>query len=312
MDFDRLNQLFESACDLQGEARERFITTECGDDVEMASELRALLAADDRIPESFLTAIGPTVLSKWLPKGARSLPEQIGPYQIIREVGRGGMGVVYEAEQDEPRRRVAVKVIRLSIASDEVVRRFKRESRVLGNLQHPGIAHIYEAGTTHIGNETAPYYAMEFIDGRRIDKHLDKMEATPEERLELIAMVCDAVDHAHQHKVVHRDLKPANVLVIAPVGSESTAVGRTRRRAGQPKVLDFGVARVLDAEGTATHQKRTESDAIKQPESWPTTCAGIWPTSPLLRRRKPRGIGRPSSPAAIEPSWPVSRPPSSR
>ena len=169
---------------------------------------------------------------------------EIGRYRILRVIGEGGMGTVYEAEQDKPRRVVALKVIRPGYASPQLLKRFEQESQVLGRLQHPGIAQIYEAGTHEVApgadgkhGVIVPYFAMEFIRGRGLKVYMEAENLGTRQRLELVAKVCDAVHHAHQKGVIHRDLKPSNILV-----DES----------GQPKILDFGVARATDSDIQAT------------------------------------------------------------
>jgi tetratricopeptide (TPR) repeat protein len=166
-------------------------------------------------------------------------PRTIGRYRILDILGEGGMGVVYLAEQDQPHRRVALKVVRSDHASSTIARRFERESEVLGRLQHPGIAQIYEAGTEVRGDAVIPYFAMELVVGVPITEYAHAHCPTTRERLALFAKVCDAVDYAHQRGVIHRDLKPANILVDAT---------------GQPKILDFGIARITDADVQATQQ----------------------------------------------------------
>jgi eukaryotic-like serine/threonine-protein kinase len=166
-------------------------------------------------------------------------PTQIGRYRIVSLLGEGGMGVVYEAEQDQPRRMVALKVVREDFVTPELVRRFALESQVLGRLQHPGIAQIFDAGTFAEEHATLPYFAMELVKGQPLTEHAKAKSLDLRQRLALFARVCDAVQYAHQQGVIHRDLKPANILV-----DES----------GQPKVLDFGVARLTDADVQATRQ----------------------------------------------------------
>jgi tetratricopeptide (TPR) repeat protein len=143
------------------------------------------------------------------------------------------MGTVYEAEQEKPRRIVALKMIKPGFATASLLRRFEQESQVLGRLQHPGIAQIYEAGTADAGRGLQPYFAMEFVRGRTLDEHAAEKRLGSRDRLDLVARICDALEHAHQKGIIHRDLKPANILV-----DES----------GQPKILDFGVARVTDSD----------------------------------------------------------------
>jgi serine/threonine protein kinase len=174
-----------------------------------------------------------------LPKGAE--PVLIGNYAIIRKLGEGGMGTVYAAKQESPRRKVALKVIATRVSSDETRRRFHYETEILGRLQHPGIAQIYEA---HLGDgvDQPPYFVMELIDGQPLSQYCDEHQLSKRQRLEITARLCDAVHHAHQKGVVHRDLKPSNILVTAD---------------GLPKVLDFGVARAIESDSQATMQTRT-------------------------------------------------------
>jgi WD40 repeat protein/predicted Ser/Thr protein kinase len=163
----------------------------------------------------------------------------IGNYRILHLIGEGGMGAVYEAEQEQPRRTVALKVIKPGLASPELLRRFEQESQALGRLQHPGIAQIYEAGTANTGFGPQPYFAMEFIRGDSLMDHVKKRQLNARERLQLIAKVADAVQHAHQRGLIHRDLKPGNILID---------------ETGSPKILDFGVARVTDSDSQTTLQ----------------------------------------------------------
>ncbi len=167
--------------------------------------------------------------------GPQRLPERLGHFRILRAIGEGGMGVVYEAEQEDPRRRVALKVIRPGMVTRSLLQRFRHEAQVLAQLKHPGIAQIYEAGTSDTGAGGQPFFAMELVAGRPLLEHAATLR--PPGRLELVARVCDAHHHAHQKGVIHRDLKPANILV-EPGADEL----------GQPKILDFGVARATDAD----------------------------------------------------------------
>jgi eukaryotic-like serine/threonine-protein kinase len=168
----------------------------------------------------------------------RHLPS-LGEYRILGLIGEGGMGAVYKAEQRHPRRIVALKVIRAGVATPQLLRRFEQETEALGRLRHPGIAPIFEAGTADAGYGPQPYFAMELIDGPSLTEYARARKLSTRERLELMAKVCDAVHHAHQRGIIHRDLKPGNILV-----DES----------GQPKILDFGVARVTDSDNRATRE----------------------------------------------------------
>ena len=164
-------------------------------------------------------------------------PDRIGSYRIIRPIGEGGMGMVYEAEQESPRRTVALKVIKPHVAGGSALRRFEHEAQVLGRLHHPGIAQIFEAGTADSGRGPQPFFAMELIEGERLTTHAEQHGLSARQRLALFATVCHAVQHAHQKGVIHRDLKPGNILIDS---------------LGQPKILDFGVARATDADVQAT------------------------------------------------------------
>ena len=168
------------------------------------------------------------------PPAAAVFPARVGHYTIRRVLGEGGMGIVYEAEQDQPRRVVALKVIRAGSMSPKLLRRFEHEAQVLGRLQHPGIAHVYEAGTIEDARgNPVPFFAMELIRGVPLTTYAARKKLGTRERLDLIARICDAAYHAHQKGVIHRDLKPGNILV-----DES----------GQPKILDFGIARAMDSD----------------------------------------------------------------
>jgi tetratricopeptide (TPR) repeat protein/predicted Ser/Thr protein kinase len=167
----------------------------------------------------------------------RYFPERIGSYRILGIIGEGAMGVVYEAEQERPHRRVALKVIRPGFAAPARLRRFEHEAEVLGRLQHPGIAQIYHAGVADTGSGTQPFFAMELVRGRALNEFVAERRLALKDRLTLFTEICDAVDHAHQKGVIHRDLKPANIVVDA---------------AGKPKVLDFGLARAIDADIRST------------------------------------------------------------
>lgn len=166
---------------------------------------------------------------------ASELPDSIGGYRILSELGRGGMGVVYAAEQDSPRRRVALKVLGNALHSDELRRRFEAEASVLGRLQHPAIAKIYEARTFELaGVGTLPFFAMELVEGsRELVEYANEEQLDVHARIELFVEVVEAVEYGHQEGILHRDLKPANVLV---------------GKRGRPKIIDFGIARSLDAD----------------------------------------------------------------
>jgi serine/threonine protein kinase/WD40 repeat protein len=248
---ERMWAVFDGAAELPPGERGAFLDAACRGDPGLRAEVESLLAHDPARPDggaddTFLKS--PLFRSSEYPPTAPlqgdsadgpAPPQRIGHYRVVRTLGAGGMGTVYEAEQDNPRRAVALKVIRKGFASPGIVKRFIHEAQVLGRLQHPGIAQIYEAG---LAGDGQPFFAMELIRGLPLNEYAQKHRLDPHARLRLLARVCDAVQHAHEKGVVHRDLKPGNVLV---------------NDAGQPKVLDFGVARVTDA-GPQTATARTE------------------------------------------------------
>jgi WD40 repeat protein/predicted Ser/Thr protein kinase len=244
---DRVQDLFDQAVVLPAEQRAAFLEAACAGDPALRAEVESLLACDADFTEGagddgllkspIVRAPGPATAEAKEPSVTVSpghpvtlSSSQVGRYRVLRLIAEGGMGVVYEAEQDNPRRHVALKVIRTGLASPALLTRFRHEAQILGRLHHPGIAPIYEAGVAEDGQ---PFFAMEFIRGRPLDEYARQRALPLRERLALLARVCDAVQHAHDQGVIHRDLKPANILV---------------EESGQPKVLDFGVARATDAD----------------------------------------------------------------
>jgi hypothetical protein len=250
----RLWDLFDQAVNLPPAQQRALLDAACAEDRGLRAELEQLLAQDARLQKDqgadFLRS---PLLRATLPPppaadpaplpGEPALPAQLGRYRILRLLGEGGMGAVYEAEQDNPRRKVALKVIRPGLLSPQLLKRFGKEAQILGRLHHPGIASVYEAGLAEDGR---PFFAMELIAGLPLDAFAYLQSLAAPARLELMARVCDAVQHAHEHGVIHRDLKPSNILVD---------------ETGQPKVLDFGVAHATDAD-LQTTSGRTESGQL--------------------------------------------------
>lgn len=250
--WQKLERLYQSALNVEESQRPGFIEAACGADEVLKQELRSLLAQS--APDSFLERPAMEAAAKEIAIAAaagdstagdihvahlalRTAPAAIGRYRVVSLLGEGGMGTVYEAEQDQPRRTVALKVIKPGFATPETLRRFQHESQALGRLQHPGIAQIYEASTADAGFGPQPYFAMELIRGRALREYADGHHLGVRQRLELLARICDAVEHAHQRGVIHRDLKPGNILID---------------ETGQPKILDFGVARVTESQAQLT------------------------------------------------------------
>jgi len=237
-----IERLYLEASGLAEGDRARFLDQACAghagpEAASLRAEVESLLAADAG-GGAFLDR-PPSLLAADLLEGHPEAPAAIGPYRILEVLGEGGMGTVYRAEQQTPRRIVALKVIKAGMIGGQVLRRFEQECAALSRLQHPGIAQIYDAGTADAGFGPQPYFAMEFIQGRSLADYAAEPPLNVEARLELVAKVCDAVNHAHLRGVIHRDLKPGNILVD---------------ETGQPKILDFGVARITDSDVRVTRQ----------------------------------------------------------
>ncbi|HTL58579.1 MAG TPA: serine/threonine-protein kinase [Candidatus Limnocylindrales bacterium] len=227
----RLVSLFEAAVELGSpEERIRFLEQECPDPA-MRREVEALLAAHD-VPD---TIFGQTTVHVEAPP-AETVGAMIGRYKLLEKLGEGGFGAVWLAEQKEPvRRKVALKVIKLGMDTNQVVARFEVERQALALMDHPNIAKVLDAGTTEGGR---PYFVMELVRGIPITKFCDANKLSTYERLDLFIKVCHAVQHAHQKGIIHRDLKPSNVLVTL---HDSVPV---------PKVIDFGIAKATQQELT--------------------------------------------------------------
>ena len=219
----RIEALFESALEQPPVHRQGWLEVACGDDAALLADVRALLAAHS-IAKELLPTRAPGL------PGPDQSPDSVGRYRLVRELGRGGMGVVHLAEQDDGvfRRRVAVKLLRAGPGDEELIARFVAERQILAALDHPNIARLFDGGLTDGGS---PYLVMEYIDGVPLNHFCDQRQLDVDERLRLFCTVARAVDYAHGRLVVHRDLKPSNVLVTPD---------------GTVKLLDFGIAKILD------------------------------------------------------------------
>ncbi len=226
----RLEGLFERACELTGDERQAFLDESCAGDPELRSQLEGMLAADEGAEDRLDHLIQDAAQQATEP--ADSEPPRIGPYRVLREIGRGGMSTVYLAERDDQhfRQRVAVKVLRFGSENREMQLHLRRERQILAGLDHRHIAKLLDGGNTDDG---LPYFVMDYVEGEPIDAYCDRHGLTVDERLELFLDVCSAVRYAHANLVTHRDLKPSNLLVTED---------------GTVKLLDFGIAKLLESE----------------------------------------------------------------
>jgi serine/threonine protein kinase/Tfp pilus assembly protein PilF len=241
----KIEPILDGALDLPRDERPAFLDQACAGDADLRAQVEELLHAASRSRGPLERT--PDPLEGLAGEGDADFEgRRIGPYRIVRRIGEGGMGVVFEAEQETPRRAVALKLIRGgALVSLQQVRLFRREIEALARLRHSGIAAIHDAGVTDGG---APYFAMELVSGKPLDEFLAEAPLDPRdraalrERLELFLRIGDAVSYAHQRGIIHRDLKPSNVLVAR--GTDPA----TSREVMQPKILDFGLARRLEGE----------------------------------------------------------------
>ena len=231
IDLAKARDIFLAAVERpNAKARSAYVDDACGEDEELRCHVNVLLEAHGR-SAAFLDQDAFAAATVEQPSD-EAIGTEIGAYQLLQEIGLGGMGVVYMAEQNHPvRRRVALKLIRSGMDSGQVMARFEAERQALAMMDHPNIAKVFDAGETEDGR---PYFVMELVKGVPITQYCDDQRLTPKQRLELFIPVCFAIQHAHQKGIIHRDIKPSNVLVALyddqPV----------------PKVIDFGVAKAIN------------------------------------------------------------------
>ena len=227
--WQRVKQLLEQAIALDTTERSSFLDQSCGGDSDLRLEVESLLSSHEQAEADFLNI--PAVNLKLLaPPAAVRSGHRIGVYQIIEEIGRGGMGEIYRATRADGQytKEVAIKFVRGGFDTAFVLERFRTERQILATLDHPNIARLLDGGTTQ---DRIPYLVMELIEGTRIDSYCDDHNLSITERLQLFRQVCAAVQYAHQRLVIHRDIKPSNILVT---------------KEAVPKLLDFGIAKILD------------------------------------------------------------------
>jgi len=256
---ESVKNIFSQALEKESSvAREEYLAEACADDRALRREVESLLSAHF-MAGSFLPhpiAVGAAQKTMFIPSLSETTGTRIGRYKLLEQIGEGGFGVVWMAEQEEPvRRRVALKIIKLGMDTKEVVARFEAERQALAMMDHPNIASVFDGGATDTGR---PYFVMELVKGVPMTDYCDFNKLSTHERLELFMQVCRAVQHAHQKGIIHRDLKPSNILVTV---KDDRPV---------PKVIDFGVAK-------ATQARLTERTLFTQFRQWIGTPAYMSP-----------------------------------
>ena len=261
----RIKALFAGALDQPPEAVAAWLDAQCGDDAELRRDVESLIASHRSDPGFMETpaiagaGAARAVADRVSPSvQAAMIGRRLGPYRLLAELGRGGMGVVYLAERDDQafHRQVAIKMVYGAVLHPSLVDRFEEERRIVARLEHPNIARLLDAGTDDSG---APFAVMEYVEGIPIDAFVRDRHLPIAQRLELFCAVCDAVQYSHERLVVHRDIKPGNVLVT---------------RDGVPKLLDFGIAKLLDPSDARTERTRTDLRALTPESASPEQVRG--------------------------------------
>ena len=266
----QVEEIFQAALDLLPEERARYVTQVCATDTDLRRNVEVLLSqhdsAGDLLDHSLYGETDQSLFASFVDEKDPMLGRRLGAYRIEREIGRGGMGAVYEAVRadNEFNKRAAIKLVKRGMDTDFILRRFRKERQILAALDHPHIGALLDGGTTDDG---LPYFVMEFIEGQPLYSYCDNNQLNVTERLKLFRSICDAVHYAHQKQVVHRDIKPSNVLVTS---------------AGIPKLLDFGIAKLLNPQiaGDITHDPTATAMRLMTPEyASPEQVQGA-PTTP--------------------------------
>ena len=290
--WQRIKDIYRQALDLEKDDRRAFVTSACADDADIAAEVMKLLEVPTQGSSDIDDIVDSTTDSF---SGALSRGDRVGAYRILDVIGTGGMGRVYLAERadSEFEQQVAIKTVNLGFASPSILERFQLERQILADLEHNHIARLLDGGRTEAG---VPYLVMEFIDGESIVDYCNDRRLSLERRLELFLMICDAVQYAHRKLIVHRDIKPSNILVTHD---------------GAPKLLDFGVAKLLDASGDSaltqaegrilTPEYASPEQILGEPVTTSTDVYGLGILLyQLLSGAKPFDLGSATSPEVRE------------
>ena len=244
----RLAELVKSALERGPEERSAFLDEECRSDSALRAEIESLLDHQEGASRFIEMPAMHLAAESLVREGTFRTGQIIGDYEIVSLIGSGGMGEVYLAEDRQLHRKVALKLIRRGMDSEDIVRHFKREEHLLASLNHPNISQLYGGGVSVGG---IPFFAMEYVEGQRLDEYCDERGLGTKERLQLFRKVCAAVTYAHQHLVIHRDLKPANIHVTID---------------GEPKLLDFGIAKLLDVDNAQSSGQTVTLQGVMTPD----------------------------------------------
>ncbi|MBA2703315.1 MAG: protein kinase [Blastocatellia bacterium] len=248
-EWEKIKEIFTAALDQPVAERERFLAEACGTNELLRGEVESLLAAHEE-PQNLLEQNAIDLATQLQTNGRKYEGKRIGQYRILRELGRGGMGVVLLAVRadEQYEKQVAIKLVKQGFDSDFIVSRFLSERQILANLNHPNIARLLDGGATEDGS---PYLVMDYVEGVPVDEHCDKHKLSTSDRLRLFGAICSAVAYAHRNLVVHRDIKPGNILVTED---------------GTPKLLDFGIAKLLDSTATTPSERTATIARIMTPQ----------------------------------------------
>ncbi|MHC4207625.1 MAG: serine/threonine protein kinase, partial [Planctomycetota bacterium] len=227
-----IEAIFDAALKKASEAeRSAYLDDACGNDNALRNRVEALLKAHQKAGSFLVVPASAENVTVDAPTQIEGPGTKIGRYELLSLIGEGGMGLVYLAEQKEPvKRKVALKIVKLGMDTKQVVARFEAERQTLALLEHPNIAHVFDAGTTEAGR---PYFVMEYVEGKSVTKYCDEQKLNVEQRLGIFQQVCEGVHHAHQKGIIHRDIKPSNILVTI------------RGQRAVPKIIDFGIAKAI-------------------------------------------------------------------
>src|ERR1044072_2388840 len=246
---ERVAEIVEAALERAPAERAQFLNTACGNDIALRAEVESLLGFQNQARD-FIESPAYEIASRILVEqdGELTPGQTLGDYQVLYLLGEGGMGEVYLATDKKLERQVAIKVVKHGVGSASVLHHSRKEEKILAGLNHPNIARLYGAEVTTSG---LAYFVMEYVDGRRLDQYCREQELSIADRLAIFRKICAAITYAHQNLIVHRDIKPANIRVTAD---------------GEPKLLDFGIAKLVDPQVQVADEPTMTVQGVMTPE----------------------------------------------